>query len=65
MLVGYARVSTTEQEVTLQVDALKEAGCRRIFQDTASGAQTERTGLQAAFEYVREGDSLRGNFTGD
>src|SRR5689334_14894990 len=58
MLVGYARVSTTEQTMDLQLDALKRAGCTRIFTDTASGAQTERKGLTEAIEYVRPGDIL-------
>src|SRR3954454_4311775 len=47
MLVGYARVSTTDQTLDLQHDALTKAGCSKIFTDTASGAQTERKGLRA------------------
>uniref|UniRef100_A0A7V3KPG1 Recombinase family protein n=1 Tax=candidate division WOR-3 bacterium TaxID=2052148 RepID=A0A7V3KPG1_UNCW3 len=58
MLVGYARVSTLEQDLALQVDALKKAGCQKIFDDKISGLKTERPGLQAALEYVREGDTL-------
>jgi DNA invertase Pin-like site-specific DNA recombinase len=58
MLVGYARVSTTEQTLDLQLDALKKAGCSKIFTDTASGAKTERKGLDEALSYVREGDTL-------
>jgi DNA invertase Pin-like site-specific DNA recombinase len=58
MLVGYARVSTTDQTLDLQRDALTSAGCTRIFTDTASGAQTEREGLTAALSYVRAGDIL-------
>ena len=58
MLVGYARVSTTEQDSTLQTDALKAAGCEKIFQDKASGAKTERPGLNDAMEFMRRGDSL-------
>jgi DNA invertase Pin-like site-specific DNA recombinase len=58
MLVGYARVSTTDQTLALQQDALQKAGCTKIFTDTASGAQTERKGLTEALEYVRIGDSL-------
>jgi len=58
MLVGYARVSTTEQTLDLQFDALKKAGCSKIFTDTASGAKTERKGLDEALSYVREGDTL-------
>jgi DNA invertase Pin-like site-specific DNA recombinase len=58
MLVGYARVSTLEQNLSLQVDALIQAGCEKIFEDKVSGAKAERPGLQAAFEYVRPGDTL-------
>jgi DNA invertase Pin-like site-specific DNA recombinase len=58
MLIGYARVSTHEQTLNLQQDALQKAGCSKIFTDTASGAQTERKGLEAALSYVRSGDSL-------
>jgi DNA invertase Pin-like site-specific DNA recombinase len=56
--VGYARVSTLDQNPTLQVDALTAAGCRRIFEDRASGARTDRPGLRQALDYVREGDVL-------
>src|SRR5436853_1452600 len=58
MLIGYARVSTQDQTLHLQKDALEKIGCSKIFTDTASGAQTERKGLEEALEYVREGDSL-------
>src|SRR3954452_4966675 len=58
MLVGYARVSTADQTLDLQHDALKKAGCTKIFTDTASGAQAERKGLTEALSYVRVGDSL-------
>lgn len=58
MLIGYARVSTQEQTLNLQKDALEQIGCTKIFTDTASGAQTERKGLEEALNYVREGDSL-------
>src|SRR3954467_14990944 len=58
MLVGYARVSTTDQTLDLQHDALTKAGCTKIFTDTASGAQTEREGLTEAISYVRAGDTL-------
>jgi DNA invertase Pin-like site-specific DNA recombinase len=58
MLIGYARVSTHEQTLNLQKDALTTAGCKKIFTDTASGAQTERKGLEEALNYVRNGDTL-------
>lgn len=57
-LVGYARVSTADQTTGLQVEALKKAGCRKIFQETASGAQRDRPELTKALEYLREGDVL-------
>ena len=58
MLIGYARVSTNEQRLDLQQDALRGAGCERIFTDTASGAKTERPGLAAALAACRAGDVL-------
>jgi DNA invertase Pin-like site-specific DNA recombinase len=58
MLIGYARVSTQEQTLNLQKDALQKAGCTKIFTDTASGAKTERIGLDEALNYVRKGDTL-------
>jgi DNA invertase Pin-like site-specific DNA recombinase len=58
MLIGYARVSTADQTLNLQQDALEKAGCTKIFTDTASGAKSERKGLEAALSYVREGDTL-------
>ena len=58
MLVGYARVSTAAQNLDLQRDALAQAGCGRIFTDTASGATAERPGLAAALHYLRAGDAL-------
>ena len=58
MLIGYARVSTQDQTLNLQKDALEKIGCSTIFTDTASGAATERKGLDAALAYVREGDTL-------
>src|SRR3954451_1730491 len=58
MLVGYARVSTTDQTLDLQHDALTKAGCTKTFTDTASGAQAERKGLNEALSYVRAGDTL-------
>ena len=58
ILVGYARVSTQEQDTGLQIDALKSAGCARIFAEKASGAQRERPQLTAALDYMRPGDTL-------
>jgi DNA invertase Pin-like site-specific DNA recombinase len=58
MLIGYARVSTADQTLALQQDALKAAGCTKIFTDTASGASAERQGLDEALDYVRRGDTL-------
>jgi DNA invertase Pin-like site-specific DNA recombinase len=55
MYVGYARVSTDDQELSLQEDALKGAGCEKIFYDKISGAKSDRPGLQKALEYVRDG----------
>ena len=57
-LIGYARVSTTEQDTALQTDALCKAGCERIFEDTVSGAKAERPGLASALAYLRDGDVL-------
>jgi DNA invertase Pin-like site-specific DNA recombinase len=57
-LIGYARVSTAEQDTALQTDALRKAGCERVFEDMASGAKAERPGLAAALAYLREGDVL-------
>src|SRR6476661_5645222 len=56
--ICYARVSTFEQILDLQRDALTAAQCDRIFTDTASGARSDRPGLQCALDYVREGDVL-------
>src|ERR687891_965386 len=58
MLIGYARVSTHEQTLNLQRDALTKEGCTKIFTDTASGAKAERKGLDEALDYVRKGDTL-------
>src|SRR2546421_4899615 len=58
MLVGYARVSTQDQTLNLQKDALEKIGCTKIFTDTASGTQTERKGLEEAIDFLRAGDSL-------
>src|ERR687896_2710085 len=58
VLIGYARVSTTEQHLHLQQDALNAAGCLKIFTDTISGTKAERKGLAEALAYIREGDTL-------
>src|SRR5437762_2648642 len=58
MLIGYARVSTAEQNLDLQTDALTKSGCEKIFTDTASGANSERPGLAEALSFMREGDTL-------
>ena len=58
MKVGYARVSTVDQHLRMQEDALKSAGCQEIFHDIASGAKTARPGLENALAYAREGDTI-------
>ena len=58
LLIGYARISTADQTLNLQHDALTQAGCAKIFTDTGSGANTERKGLDDALSYVRTGDTL-------
>ncbi|MFF4652394.1 recombinase family protein [Streptomyces sp. NPDC001380] len=57
-LIGYARVSTDDQEAQLQRDALKAAGCSRVFEDKASGKNTDRPELAAVLDYMRAGDTL-------
>lgn len=58
MFIGYARVSTQEQCLNLQIDALKKAGCedRNIYQDTVSGSKSSRAGLDQMLQYLRRGD---------
>lgn len=56
--IGYARVSTLDQDTALQIDALTAAGCDRIFEDHASGARTDRPQLAAALDYLRPGDTF-------
>jgi DNA invertase Pin-like site-specific DNA recombinase len=56
--IGYARVSTWDQTPQLQLDALRDAGCLRIFEETASGARTDRPQLALALDYARPGDTL-------
>ena len=58
MLIGYARVSTADQNLDLQVDALRSAGCERIFSDRTSGARADRPGMREALDFAREGDVL-------
>lgn len=58
MLIGYARVSTLDQNLDLQKDALIKAGCREVFEDTASGSKADRTGLDKLLKYVRPGDTV-------
>jgi DNA invertase Pin-like site-specific DNA recombinase len=57
-MIGYARVSTSDQDTALRVDALTAAGVTRIFSDTASGAKTDREELAACLDYLRAGDTL-------
>lgn len=58
MLIGYARVSTADQDLTLQREALERAGCEKLFTDKASGARVDRPGLAEALVFARGGDTL-------
>src|ERR671938_690727 len=58
MLIGYARVSTQDQTLNLQLDRLKAAGCEKIFTDHISGTKAERPGLTDALSHLRPGDTL-------
>src|SRR3954471_20263403 len=58
MLIGYARVSTLDQTLALQQDALTAAGCEHLYTDTVSGSVTTRPGLTQAFSHLRSGDTL-------
>ena len=58
MLIGYARVSTDEQSLDVQLDALRQVGCERVFTDKASAAKTHRPGLSEAQSHLRAGDLL-------
>lgn len=58
MLIGYARISTVEQSLDLQIDALTAAGCDRIFSDCISGSKNERPGLTEALNFARSRDML-------
>jgi DNA invertase Pin-like site-specific DNA recombinase len=56
--IGYARVSTHEQNLEMQLEALKKTGCKRIFTDKLSGTQVERPGLKEALSQLRQADTL-------
>ena len=58
MLIGYARVSTHEQNLDLQTDALKKIGCENIFEDKVTGIAAARPGIDEALSYLRKGDTL-------
>ncbi len=58
MLIGYVRVSTSDQNLDLQLDALKQVGCNKVYQDVASGAKDDRVGLTEVLSYIRKGDTL-------
>lgn len=58
MLLGYARVSTDDQDLQLQLDALQKAGCDKIFTDKASGSNKDRPGLNEALSFARKGDKI-------
>ena len=58
MLIGYARVSTGDQSLSLQIDALEGTGCERIFKDQVSGSIKDRPSLEQALHFAREGDTL-------
>jgi DNA invertase Pin-like site-specific DNA recombinase len=58
MLIGYARVSTDDQNLDLQRDALRAAGCERVFEDMVSGARADRTGLATLMSMLRAGDTV-------
>jgi len=58
MLIGYARVSTQDQNLDLQIEALKKAGCSKVIEDKISGSRAERPGLAKVLEILREGDTL-------
>lgn len=57
-LIGYARVSTVDQDPQMQISALLDAGCERIFEEKASGTKDDRPELEATLRYLRDGDTL-------
>ena len=58
MLIGYARISTPDQNLDMQIDRLKAAGCEKIFTDCISGAKSDRPGLNKALDFARSTDVL-------
>ena len=58
MFIGYARVSTVDQHLNMQEDALRSAGCEKVYTDVVSGAKTARPGLNSALSHLRKGDTL-------
>ena len=58
MVIGYARVSTQDQNLDLQIEALTKAGCEKIFEDKTSGSRAERPGLDNLLGILREGDTI-------
>ena len=62
MLIGYARVSTIDQNLDLQLDALKNIGCEKLFEDKISGSTLNRPGLTKALEDLRKGDTIKQQF---
>lgn len=58
MKIGYARVSTVDQHLRMQEDALRSSGCEEIYTDVVSGVKSQRPGLDKALSYLREGDTL-------
>lgn len=58
MLIGYARISTQDQSLDLQTDALTRAGCKEVFADVISGSKYSREGLEKLLKYVRHGDTV-------
>jgi DNA invertase Pin-like site-specific DNA recombinase len=58
LFIGYSRVSSQEQNLDLQLEALQQAGCNKIYEDKASGTKAERPGLTLALEVLRKGDTL-------